>query len=191
MNARLIAAGSAFLVCATSAAHAEQTRVASLLPLKRVATVPLPGPSVRFDYMSVDAKARLLYIAHMDGDELLVFDLRGRKVTVRIPAPGVHGVIAVPQLERVFASATNAREALTIDARTESIIARAPAGLYPDGLAYDSRERHVFISDESGGVETVIDARGRRIATIKLGGSAGNVQYDAASGMGARRRADA
>ena len=40
----------------------------------------------------------------------------------------------------------------------------------------------MFVSDETGGVETVIDARGRRIATIPLGGEAGNVQYDAGSG---------
>ena len=40
----------------------------------------------------------------------------------------------------------------------------------------------MFVSDESGGVETVINARGRRIATIPLGGEAGNVQYDAGSG---------
>jgi DNA-binding beta-propeller fold protein YncE len=60
-------------------------------------------------------------------------------------------------------------------------MARAPAGEYPDGLAFDPVERHVFVSDESGGVETVLDARGRRIATIELGGEAGNVQYDAGS----------
>ena len=46
---------------------------------------------------------------------------------------------------------------------------------------YDPVERHIFVSDESGGVETVIDAAGRRIATISLGGEAGNVQYDAGS----------
>lgn len=180
---RLIAAAFTSIVFAASAAHAAPARVTAGLPLKRVATVSLPGPSTRFDYMSVDASASRLYISHMNGDELLVFDLASRKVIARIPAPGVHGVIAVPELGRVFASATNVREALTIDARTESVIARAPAGLYPDGLAYDTRERHVFVSDESGGVETVIDARGRRIATIKLGGSAGNVQYDPISGM--------
>ena len=67
-------------------------------------------------------------------------------------------------------------------ASTGAILARAPAGDYPDGLAYDPVERHVFVSDESGGVETVIDAAGRRIATIPLGGEAGNVQYDAGSG---------
>jgi DNA-binding beta-propeller fold protein YncE len=39
----------------------------------------------------------------------------------------------------------------------------------------------VFVSDESGGVETVLDRRGRRIATISVGGEAGNVQYDAGS----------
>jgi DNA-binding beta-propeller fold protein YncE len=37
------------------------------------------------------------------------------------------------------------------------------------------------VSDESGGVETVLNAAGRRVATIALGGSAGNVQYDAGS----------
>jgi DNA-binding beta-propeller fold protein YncE len=83
----------------------------------------------------------------------------------------------------VYASATNAREVLTIDAKTGSILARAPAGEYPDGLAYDPIERHVFISDETGGVETVINARGTRIATIPLGGEAGNVQYDSGSHM--------
>lgn len=152
------------------------------LPLKTVARVPLSGPSVRFDYTTLDQGSNRLYIAHMDASELLVFDVRHRKIVKTLPAPGVHGVIAVPQLGRVFASATNAREVLTIDAKTDAVIARAPAGQYPDGLAYDPVERHVFVSDESGGVETVLDAGGRRIATIPLGGEAGNVQYDAGSG---------
>ena len=88
----------------------------------------------------------------------------------------------MPELGRVYASATDAHQLLTIDARTNKVIARAPAGDYPDGLAYDSVERRVFVSDESGGAETVFTARGRRIATVPLGGEAGNVQYDAGSG---------
>jgi DNA-binding beta-propeller fold protein YncE len=152
------------------------------LPLTVVARIPLSGPSVRFDYTSLDAGSNRLYIAHMDASELLVFDVRRRRIVKTLPAAGVHGVIAVPQLGRVFASATNAQQVLTIDAKTDAIVARAPAGQYPDGLAYDPVERHVFVSDESGGVETVLNARGRRIATIPLGGEAGNVQYDAGSG---------
>jgi DNA-binding beta-propeller fold protein YncE len=72
---------------------------------------------------------------------------------------------------------------LTIDSRTGRVIARAPAGAYPDGLVYDPVERHVFVSDESGGIEAVFNAAGNRIATVRLGGEAGNVQYDAGSGM--------
>jgi hypothetical protein len=152
------------------------------LPLRTVARVALPGTSVRFDYTSIDAASQRLYIAHMDADELLVFDLRTRRVLRQIDAPGVHGVIAVPALGRVYASATNDHEALTINARTNAVIARAPAGDYPDGLAYDPSLKHIFVSDERGGVETVLTAAGHRIATVPLGGEAGNVQYDAGSG---------
>ncbi len=163
-------------------AAAVTAQAASVLPLKTVARVPLSGPSVRFDYTSIDPVTNRLWISHMDASQLLALDLRTRKIVETIPAPGVHGVIAVPQLGRVFASATNAREVLTIDARSGAVLAKAPAGEYPDGLAYDPVERHVFVSDEGGGVETVLDAGGHRIATISLGGEAGNVQYDAGSG---------
>lgn len=153
------------------------------LPLKTVAREPLDRPANRFDYESIDPRAHRLYIAHMDADTLLVFDMRARRVVRTIHAPGVHGVIAVPSVGRVYASATDDHEALTIDSRTGAVLARAPAGDYPDGLAFDPVVRHVFVSDESGGVETVLDVRGRRIATVPLGGEAGNVQYDAGSQM--------
>ena len=155
---------------------------AQSLPLKLVANVALPGPSNRFDYTSLDPTTSRLYIAHMNAGQLLVFDIRKRRVLKTIAAPGVHGVIAVPQLHRVYASATDARQLFTIDSRTGRVLRRAPAGAYPDGLVYDPVERHVFVSDESGGIEAVFDAAGHRIATVQLGGEAGNVQYDPGSG---------
>jgi len=119
----------------------------------------------------------------MDADTLIVFDTRSRRVVRTIRAPGVHGVVAVPSLGRLYASATDEHVALTIDSRTGAVLRRAPAGEYPDGLAFDPVERHVFVSDESGGVETVLDPAGRRVATVPLGGEAGNVQYDTGSRM--------
>jgi DNA-binding beta-propeller fold protein YncE len=99
-----------------------------------------------------------------------------------IAAPGVHGVIAVPRLHRVYASATDAKQLFTIDSTTGRVLNRARAGEYPDGLVFDPVVRHVFVSDESGGIEAVFDATGHRIATVPLGGEAGNVQYDSGSG---------
>jgi DNA-binding beta-propeller fold protein YncE len=64
----------------------------------------------------------------MNASQLLALDVRTRKIVKTIAAPGVHGVIAVPQLGRVFASATDAREVMTIDAKTGAVVATAPAG---------------------------------------------------------------
>lgn len=173
----LLAVGAVLAAAACGGAAARDA-----LPLEEVARVPLSGPSVRFDYTSIDPSRHLLYLAHMDADELLVVDLRTRRIVRTIHAPGVHGVIAVPELARAYASATDDHEVLTIDARTLKVLARAPAGDYPDGLAFAPNVRRVFASDESGGVEAVVSADGRRVGTVRLGGEAGNVQYDAGSG---------
>src|SRR5207247_1820471 len=77
---------------------------------------------------------------------------------------------------------TDAHELVTIDEQTGAVLRRALAGSYPDGIAYDAPDRAVFVSDESGGAETVADARsGRRLGAIALAGEAGNVQYDPGS----------
>ena len=163
-------------------AAAASAQTSGSLPLQAVARVPLSGAAVRFDYTSIDPRTHTLWISHMDADTLLGFDVARRKIVHTIAAPGVHGVIAVPQLNRVYASATNAREMYTINAKTGAVLAKAPAGEYPDGLAYDPVQRHVFVSDESGGIEAVFSAAGKRIATIPLGGEAGNVQFDPGTG---------
>jgi DNA-binding beta-propeller fold protein YncE len=174
----LIGAAALFAMCAASAVGTP----ARSLPLTQIARILLSGPPVRFDYESFDPSTGWLWISHMDADQLLAFDTKRLRIVKTIAVPGVHGVIAVPALGRVYASATNNGAVLTIDSHTGKVLASAPAGQYPDGLAFDPVQRHVFISDESGGVETVIDSAGRRLATIPLGGEAGNVQYDSGSG---------
>jgi DNA-binding beta-propeller fold protein YncE len=151
------------------------------LPLETVANVALPGGESRLDYASVDSRRHRLYIAHLGGGLVIVFDTRRRKVVTTVRASGAHGVLAVPELGRVFATATDSQELLTIDMRTNSVVGRASAGVYPDGIAYDPRERRVFVSDEAGGAVFVFDAGGKRVRRIGLafGAAAGNVQYDA------------
>ena len=155
---------------------------AAALPLKTVATVPLPGGSSRLDYASVDPGRHRLYVAHLGGGLVIVFDTKKRRVVETIRAPGAHGVLSVPSIGRVYATATDDRKLLTIDSRTNRVLTRAPAGDYPDGIAYDAKDRRVFVSDESGGVEYVFTASGHGLGSIDLGGEAGNVQYDAVGG---------
>jgi YVTN family beta-propeller protein len=71
---------------------------------------------------------------------------------------------------------------VAIDMATLEITARIPAGVYPDGMAYAPDMHKLYVSDETGGTLTVIDAQSnRRIATISLGGEAGNTRYDPVS----------
>jgi DNA-binding beta-propeller fold protein YncE len=54
---------------------------------------------------------------------------------------------------------------------------------YPDGLAYSPATKRVFVSDEHGGVDAVVDAQTNKlISSIPLGGGAGNTVYDSGSG---------
>src|SRR5262249_40047453 len=61
------------------------------LPLQRVADVTLPGDASRFDYQNIDAARRRLFIAHLGGGDVVVFDLARRRVVKDIHAvAGAH-----------------------------------------------------------------------------------------------------
>jgi DNA-binding beta-propeller fold protein YncE len=145
-----------------------------------VADVPLPGPAVRFDYQSFDAQNGRLYIAHMNADQLVVFDGSSRQIVANLDGfKRVHGVIAVPQIHRVFASATGDHKLAIVDSDTLKILATAGPINYPDGLAYSPETQRVFVSDERGNVDAVVDAKTNQlISTIPLRGGAGNTVYD-------------
>src|SRR5215471_2599756 len=153
-------------------------------PLTIVADVPLPGPAVRFDYQSLDASHGRLYIAHMGADHLVVFDVKQRKVAGVLPGfPNVHGVWAVPELSRVYASATGEHKLAIVDMESLRILAKAGPINYPDGIAYAPNTKRVFVSDEHGDADAVVDAgTNALISTIPLGGGAGNTVFDKTSG---------
>ncbi len=171
------------LPCCAGLAALSTDAQAGALPLAVVADVPLPGDASRFDYESFDAGRHLLFIAHLGQSEVLVFDTRTRQVVGRVDGVRhVQGVLAIPQLGRVYASATGTDEVVAIDEERLAIQARIPGGTYPDGMAYVPLDGKLYVSDETGRTETVIDVRSnRRIATIELGGEVGNSQYDPVS----------
>ncbi|MHB2006578.1 MAG: YncE family protein [Acidobacteriaceae bacterium] len=152
--------------------------------LTMVADVPMPGPAVRFDYQSFDAVNGRLYIAHMNADQLVVFDVRTGKVIANLDAfQRVHGVFAAPEVHRLYASVTGNHQVAAVDTQTLKIVGTAGPINYPDGLAYAPKQKKVFVSDEHGGVDAVIDATANTLTTtIPLGGGAGNTVYDPVSG---------
>ena len=152
-------------------------------PLRVVADIALPGAAVRFDYQSFDATTGRLYIAHMNANQLVVFDTKKRLVIANLDGfDSVHGVWAVPELGRVYASATGKHVVNVVDAATLKTIASVGPIKYPDGIAYAPEAKRVFVSDEHGDADAVIDAMTNTLVTsIPLGGGAGNTVYDPGS----------
>src|SRR2546423_7609350 len=156
------------------------TAQSAKLPLRNVNDVPLTGRATRLDYQSFDPQSGRLYIAHLADDMMTVFDTNSGKVVSDVKdLKRVHGVLAVPELHRVYASATGTNELAVIDDQTLQIVARVPAGDYPDGVAYASKANKIYVSDLHGKTDTVIDAKTDQVlTTIALGGGAGNSQDD-------------
>jgi DNA-binding beta-propeller fold protein YncE len=155
------------------------------LPLTLVKDIPIGAPTRRFDYASLDPGAGLLFVAYLAESRVLMIDLKAGRLTGTTPGiAAIHGVLAVPELSRVYASATDAHELVAIDEKRLIITARSPAGRYPDGVAWDPKERKLYVSDETGGQVAVVDAASHRLLKlIPMGGEVGNTQYDPVSGL--------
>ncbi len=166
--------------CASSPAFSQTQPDRPALPLRVLNEAPLSGGATRWDYASLDIKHHHLFLAHLGDDAVVVFDTLKNKVIATIPGvEQAHGVLYIPELDRVYASATGTDQVVAIDAKTFKVIAHIPVGHHPDGIAYAPNAHRLFISDELGGSDTVIDtSTNQRIDTIPLGGEVGNTQYD-------------
>jgi DNA-binding beta-propeller fold protein YncE len=173
----------ALLIVSHMVAAATSATSTPPLRLKTLMDVPLGGRATRLDYASVDADRHLLFIAHLGDGEVIVVDTAEHRLVKRIAhVSQVHGVLAIPELGRVYASATGTNEVVAIDEKSLVVTARMPGGTYPDGMAYSPETHKLYVSDEHGGTDTVIDVRSNtRVATVHIGGVIGNTQYDALS----------
>jgi DNA-binding beta-propeller fold protein YncE len=168
-------------LAAVGAMYAWQTVGASGpgLPLRVIGDYPLTGNATRFDYASLDAARGILWVAHMGDGSVEAFDVKANRVTLTVPlspTASVRGVLAARG--NVYAAAQGLGGVVVLDGTSGRRIAMVRAGDV-DGLAYDPITERVYVSDEGGGKDTVIDARtNRRLGAIELGGEAGNTVYD-------------
>src|SRR4029079_10177230 len=141
------------------------------------------GPANRFDYQSFDPSTGRIYMNHMNAGRTVVFDADSSRVIAEIDGfPRATGVWSVPAHHQVYVSAAGAHEVAIVDDRTLKITSRVGGIRFPDGIAYAPNADKVFVSDESGGADMVIDAKtGAKRTMIDLGRGAGNTHYDSVS----------
>lgn len=135
-----------------------------------------------WDYLSVDASARRLYVTH--ATRVIVIDLDTETVVGEIAdTPGVHGFAVAPDLGRGFSSNGAEGKAGIFDLKTLAPIAKVLTGANPDSILYEPDGKEVYTFNGRGQSATVFDAKsGAVVATIPLDGKPEFAQYDAKLG---------
>src|SRR3954451_4404270 len=145
--------------------------LAAAAPGYHVATTYKVGGEGGWDYLTVDASARRLYISR--GTHVIVLDADSGKNVGEIPdTPGVHGIALAPELGKGFTS--NGRESTVsiFDLKTLAVTgSKVKVGDNPDAILYDPATKRVFTFNGRSQDSTAIDAEtGKVLATIKLDG---------------------
>ena len=135
-----------------------------------VAKKTVLGGDGGWDYLTVDAKARRIYISR--STHVMVVDADSAAVVGDIPGTnGVHGIAIASDMDKGFISDGRDNNVTIFDTKTLKVLGTAPAGKNPDAIIYDPASKRVFAFNGSSKDTTAIDAKTGTVAgTISLGG---------------------
>jgi YVTN family beta-propeller protein len=139
------------------------------LPYRLSKTIPL-GDGERWDYVTFDAAASRVYVAH--GDHVTVVDPEKGVVIGTIgPIPGgAHGTAIATRAHIGFADDGKAGTIAAFDPNGFAIIKTIKGTPGADGMEFDSVSGHAYVINGDAGTITVIDpAKKSVIATITVG----------------------
>lgn len=166
--------------------HFVPTAAADTAHLERVNDLPLSGRPARFDYMAFDPINKRIYINQMGADRVLVYDVRAQRLSAALPGfPNATGITLAAQRGLAFVSTPGhfnsslGQDRLRVLRLSDfKTIADLPTGQFPDGSVWVASLGRLFVSNEHGGVETVIGGDPLRVLkTLPLGGEAGASAY--------------
>lgn len=135
-----------------------------------VAKKTVLGGDGGWDYLTVDAKARRIYISR--STHVMVVDADSAAVVGDIPGTnGVHGIAIASDMDKGFISDGRDGNVTIFDTKTLKVLGTTPAGRNPDAIIYDQASKRVFAFNGSSKDATAIDAKTGTVAgTIPLGG---------------------
>ncbi|MGE5326208.1 MAG: YncE family protein, partial [Deltaproteobacteria bacterium] len=140
-----------------------------------------PGGQEYFDYITVDAAARRVYMSH--GTEVLVADADTGALIGKVSGlKRCHGVALASNLGRGFITDGAEGKIFIFDLKSLKVLSEAEAAPDADSILYDPASKRVFSFNGDSQSSTVIDAAtGKVVGTIPLPGSP---EFAVADGQG-------
>lgn len=156
--------------------------------IKTISLPPAPGGDEYYDYITIDADARRVYVSH--GTEVVVLNADDDSVVGRISGlTRCHGIALVPEMGKGFVtdgdshSAAEAQKVVVFDLKTFKVTREIKTNqVDTDAIIYEPVTKHIFSFNGDSHNTTVIDAAKESVITnIELGGA---VQFPAIDGKG-------
>ena len=149
--------------------------------LKKYTLGAAPGGLESFDYITVNASARRVYLSH--GTEVKVVSAdTGALLGTISDLKHTHGIALVEKLGRGFISDGGANEVVIFDLKTLKVLGHVQTGGNPDCIIYDPASHHILTMNGDTKDATIIDpAKGTVEGTVAMGG---RPEYAVADGKG-------
>lgn len=156
--------------------------------IKKIPLPPAPGGDEYYDYITIDADARRVYVSH--GTEVVVLNADDDSVVGRVTGlTRCHGIALVPELGKGFVtdgdshSAAEVQKVVVFDLKTLKVTGEIKTHqVDTDAIIYEPVTKHIFSFNGDSHNTTVIDAAKETVITnIELGGA---VQFPAIDGKG-------
>ena len=181
----LVLFGASFL----SGSYARPKPAASGYHLIKTVSLPAaPGGGEYYDYITVDADARRVYVSH--GTEVVVLNADDYSVVGNIGGLSrCHGIAVAKDLGKGFITDGDSREGATVqevvvfDLKTLKVTGRVKTGqLDTDAIIYEPLTKHIFTFNGDSHNTTIIGAvKESVVTTLDL---VGKVEFPAVDGKG-------
>src|SRR6266567_152017 len=145
--------------------------MASKLVLRQYIPLP-PHPAGDFDHGDVYLKSGRIFVANTAAGTVEVIDGEHLHHLTTIPdCPEASGVLCAQEDALIFAAARGAGKLLVIDPTTNAILRTVAVGQKPNGLAWDSRRKHLLVADVQENQARLVDPHiGEVMAAVELPG---------------------
>jgi DNA-binding beta-propeller fold protein YncE len=157
-------------------------RAVSYHLIKKVPLAAAPGGGEYFDYITVDADARRVYVTH--GTEVVVLNADDHSVVGTIEGlQRCHGVVVVKGLGKGYITDGDAQKVVIFDLKTLKVTGEVKTNQPDtDSLIYDPASKYIFTFNGDSHNTSVIDPlKGAVVKTIDLVGA---VEFPAVDGKG-------
>jgi DNA-binding beta-propeller fold protein YncE len=141
----------------------------------------IQGPDGGWDYATIDAASRQLYLGRDEG--VLAMSLDTKKITsVLVAGEGVHIGLPIPGTRILVVTNGDSNKVALFSLESGKVTATLPTGKMPDAAVYEPKSGLVAVMNHKGGSVTLIDVKAPSVvATVHVGGE---LEFGAAAGDG-------